>query len=96
MHIYDGQPHPSTGNPNYDASAYTQVDANTLSLARFKAGKLIAVGSIVKIARRQDGDQQHHRSWERAGFWDQYRGVRQAVGHRKYLRAAKGQLRQLD
>ena len=48
MHVYDGQPHPSTGNPDYDASAYTQVDANTLILARFKAGKLIAVGTIVK------------------------------------------------
>ena len=47
MHIYDGQPHPSTGNPDYDASAYTQVDANTLILARFKAGKLIAVGTLV-------------------------------------------------
>ena len=47
MHIYDGQPHPSTGNPNYDASAYTRVDANTLILAHFKAGKLIAVGTIV-------------------------------------------------
>ena len=47
MHIYDGQPHPSTGNPNYDASAYTRVDANTLILAHFKTGKLIAVGTIV-------------------------------------------------
>jgi hypothetical protein len=47
MHIYDGQPHPSTGNPDYDASAYTRVDANTLIIARFKAGKLIAVGTLV-------------------------------------------------
>jgi hypothetical protein len=47
MHIYDGQLHPSTGNPNYDASAYTRVDANTLIRAHFKAGKLIAVGTIV-------------------------------------------------
>jgi hypothetical protein len=47
MHIYDGQPHPSTGNPDFDASAYTRVDANTLILARFKAGKLIAVGTLV-------------------------------------------------
>jgi hypothetical protein len=47
MHIYDGQPHPSTGDPDYDASAYTRVDANTLIIARFKAGKLIAVGTLV-------------------------------------------------
>jgi hypothetical protein len=47
MHIYDGQPHPSTGNPDYDASAYTRVDTNTLILSRFKAGKLIAVGTLV-------------------------------------------------
>jgi len=47
MHIYDGLPHPSTGAPDYDASAYTRVDANTLIVARFKAGKLIAVGTIV-------------------------------------------------
>ena len=47
MHIYDGQPHPSTGNPDYDASAYTRIDANTLIIARFKAGKLIAVGTLV-------------------------------------------------
>jgi hypothetical protein len=47
MHIYDGLPHPVTGNPNYDANAYTRVDANTLIFARFKAGKLIAVGTVV-------------------------------------------------
>jgi len=47
MQIYDGLPHPVTGNPNYDASAYTRVDANTLIFARFKAGKLIAVGTVV-------------------------------------------------
>jgi hypothetical protein len=52
MHIYDGQPHPSTGNPDYDASAYTRVDANTLIFSRLKAGKLIATGTIVMS---QDG-----------------------------------------
>src|ERR1700685_2398055 len=25
MHIYDGQPHPTTGSPSFDASAYTRV-----------------------------------------------------------------------
>jgi hypothetical protein len=47
MHIYDGQPHPTTGSRDYDASAYTPVDANTEIVARFKNGKLVAVGSNV-------------------------------------------------
>jgi hypothetical protein len=46
MHIYDGQPHPSTGG-NADASAYTRLDANTLIFTRLKAGKLVAVGTAV-------------------------------------------------
>jgi hypothetical protein len=46
MHIYDGQPHPTTGASDYDASAYTRVDANTVIFGRFKAGKLIATGTI--------------------------------------------------
>jgi hypothetical protein len=47
MHIYDGQPHPSTGSPDFNASAYTRVDANTIIWGRFKDGKLIAVGTGV-------------------------------------------------
>jgi hypothetical protein len=47
MHIYDGQPHPSTGSPDYDTTAYTRVDANTLVWSRFKGGKLVAVGTGV-------------------------------------------------
>jgi hypothetical protein len=47
MHIYDGMPHPTTGSPFYDASAYTRVDENTLIVARFKAGKLVLTGSLV-------------------------------------------------
>ena len=47
MHIYDGQPHPVTGNPLYDARSYTRVDANTLISASMKAGKLVVVGIIV-------------------------------------------------
>ena len=47
MHIYDGQPHPVTGNPNYDARSYTRVDANTLISASMKAGKLVQVATIV-------------------------------------------------
>ena len=47
MHIYDGMPHPTTGSPVYDASAYTRVDGNTLIVARFKAGKLVQIGTLV-------------------------------------------------
>ena len=47
MHIYDGQPHPTTGASDFDASTYTRVDANTVILGRFKAGKLVAVGTGV-------------------------------------------------
>jgi hypothetical protein len=43
MHIYDGQPHPTTGSPDFDASSYTRVDANTIIVSRFKAGKLVAI-----------------------------------------------------
>jgi hypothetical protein len=47
MHIYDGMPHPSTGLSSYDASAYTRVDANTIIVSRFKAGKLVQIGTLV-------------------------------------------------
>ena len=35
-HIYDGQTHPLTGNPNADARNYTRVDANTVISASMK------------------------------------------------------------
>jgi hypothetical protein len=35
QHIYDGMPHPSTGGPNYDSTAYTRI-GNTINLIRFK------------------------------------------------------------
>jgi hypothetical protein len=47
IHNYDGQPHPSTGDPDYDATAFTRVDANTFISTRLKAGKLIATGTGV-------------------------------------------------
>ena len=47
LHIYDGQPHPTTGNPLYDASAYLRLDANTVVYSRFKGGKLVQIGTIV-------------------------------------------------
>ena len=47
LHIYDGQPHPTTGSQLYDASAYLRLDGNTVVLSRFKGGKLVQVGTIV-------------------------------------------------
>jgi hypothetical protein len=48
-HVYDGQPHPATGNPDIDATVITQVAANPFSLiaSRLKAGKLVQVGTFV-------------------------------------------------
>jgi hypothetical protein len=46
-HIYDGQTHPLTGNPNADARNYTRVDANTVISASMKSGKLLQVTIIV-------------------------------------------------
>jgi hypothetical protein len=45
--IEDGQPHPSTGSPVFDASAYTRVDAYTVNVTRTKAGKVVVTGTIV-------------------------------------------------
>jgi hypothetical protein len=49
MHVYDGQPHPATGFPDFDATVITKVDANPFSLIaiRLKAGKLIQVATFV-------------------------------------------------
>jgi hypothetical protein len=52
MLIFDGQPHPSIGSPNYDATAYTRLDANTIIYTRLKAGKLVGIGTNVMS---QDG-----------------------------------------
>ena len=46
-HIYDGQVHPITGNPNVDTRMYTRADANTVISASMKAGKLVQVTTIV-------------------------------------------------
>ena len=46
MHVYDGQPHPATGFPDFDATVLTQVDANSLIASRLKAGKLVQVGTF--------------------------------------------------
>jgi len=47
IHIYDGQPHPSAGSPDFDASTYTRVDAHTINTIRTKAGKLVGTETIV-------------------------------------------------
>jgi hypothetical protein len=52
LHIYDGQPHPTTGTPLYDATAYLRLDGNTIVFSRFKDGKLVQIGTI---AVSQDG-----------------------------------------
>jgi hypothetical protein len=43
----DGMPHPVTGNSNYDASAYTRVDAYTINISRMKAGKVVGTTTVV-------------------------------------------------
>jgi hypothetical protein len=48
QHIYDGQLHPSTGDPSYDASAYARI-GNTVNIVRFKNGKPIEVGQAILI-----------------------------------------------
>jgi hypothetical protein len=42
QHIYDGQPHPTTGFPNYDSTAFTRI-GNTINGVRFKQGKTAEV-----------------------------------------------------
>jgi hypothetical protein len=48
QHIYDGMPHPSTGDPNTDASAYARI-GNTVNVVRFKNGKPVDVGQAILI-----------------------------------------------
>jgi hypothetical protein len=45
MHIYDGKPHPTTGNPLFDATTYTIVDAHHVKWVRSKADKAVQTGS---------------------------------------------------
>jgi hypothetical protein len=46
IHIYDGKRHPTTGNPNFDSTAYTRM-GNVISILRFKNGKPVLVGQAV-------------------------------------------------
>jgi hypothetical protein len=41
-HIYDGVPHPTTGNPDYDSTAYTRI-GNTINGVRFRQGNTAEV-----------------------------------------------------
>jgi hypothetical protein len=47
-HIYDGMPHPTTGNPIFDSTAYTRV-GNTINAFRFRNGKAVLVGQAVIV-----------------------------------------------
>jgi hypothetical protein len=45
--IYDGMPHPVTGNPAFDAVTWTRVDPFTVIFSRTKAGKLVQIETNV-------------------------------------------------
>jgi len=45
MHIYDGKPHPTTGNPLFDETTYTPVDDHHVKWVRSKAGQAVQTGS---------------------------------------------------
>jgi hypothetical protein len=45
--IYDGQAHPVTGIPAYDANSTTRVNAYTYDYTRTKAGRVVQTGRVV-------------------------------------------------
>jgi hypothetical protein len=45
--VYDGQPHPVTGVPAYDANSVTRVNAYTYDFTRTKAGRVVQTGRSV-------------------------------------------------
>ncbi len=47
---FDGKDYPVTGDPNSDARAYKEVNANTLEITLKKAGKVTGTGQIVVSA----------------------------------------------
>jgi hypothetical protein len=47
-HVYDGMPHPTTGNPDFDQTAYTRI-GNTINIVRFRQGKAVEVAQIVIV-----------------------------------------------
>jgi hypothetical protein len=44
---FDGKDYPAVGEKSYDSRAYTQVNANTLSMTLKKDGKVVGTGKIV-------------------------------------------------
>jgi hypothetical protein len=49
-HVYDGNFYSTTGALDYDASAYTRVDAYTVRFSRARAGALVQTGAEVLSA----------------------------------------------
>jgi hypothetical protein len=47
MHVFDGMFYPSAGSTDFDASAYTRVDAYTVNFSRMKDGKVVQTGTQV-------------------------------------------------
>ena len=47
---FDGQDYPVTGDPSADTRSYVTVDANTMTFANKKGGKIIVTGRIVASA----------------------------------------------
>jgi hypothetical protein len=73
-HIYDGQPHPTTGSPNYDSTAYTRV-GNTINAVRFRQGKVVEVGQFVIVPGKSysltvEGINASGQSYRAVGVWD--------------------------
>ena len=46
MHIYDGMPHPVTGNPNWKATTFTRNN-NVINMVRFEDGKHVLIARPV-------------------------------------------------
>jgi hypothetical protein len=44
-HIYDGQPHPTTGSPNYDSNIYHRI-GNSINGVWFKDGKVVGLTQV--------------------------------------------------
>jgi hypothetical protein len=49
--IFDGQPHPTTGNPVADSAAYFRV-GNIINMVSFKNGKVVNVGQARIVSDR--------------------------------------------
>jgi hypothetical protein len=45
--IFDGMPHQETGNPNFDATAFTRANTNTVIENRLRAGQMVQTETMV-------------------------------------------------